>query len=254
MQHASPARGPVIGISAYEIDVRWSHWPNVTSVLVPASYVHMVRRAGGRPLLLPPPSAHADGDPGAEFGDLLDALVLTGGPDLDPSLYGQPRHPETLVVHEDRDRGELSLLAAAEERDMPLLGICRGMQLMNVARGGDLHQHIPEVTPDPDLHKAVGRFARHPVQVEAGTVLERVLGPDADVRSSHHQAPVAIGRGLVVSAKAPDGTVEAIEDGSRRFAVGVLWHPEENDADDFHLFAELVRHAHEYRAARHGGT
>jgi putative glutamine amidotransferase len=250
MQPATAGARPVIGISAYEIDVRWSHWPEITSVLVPAAYVHMVRRAGGRPLLLPPPSEHADADPGAEFADVLDGLVLTGGPDLSPALYGQERHPETLAIHEARDRGELSLLAAAEARDMPMLGICRGMQLLNVARGGDLHQHIPEVTPDADTHKAIGRFARHAVDVEPGSVLERILGRSAEVHSSHHQAPVLVGRGLEVSARAPDGTIEAIEDRARRFALGVLWHPEENDPDDVHLFAELVRHAADYRRAR----
>jgi gamma-glutamyl-gamma-aminobutyrate hydrolase PuuD len=253
MDGASAGAGPVIGISAYEIDVRWSHWPEITSVLVPAAYVHMVRRAGGRPLLLPPPSPHADGDPGAEFADMLDGLVLTGGPDLNPTLYGQERHPETMTIHEERDRGELSLLAAAESRDMPLLGICRGMQLLNVARGGDLHQHIPDVTPDPDAHKALGRFAQHDVLVEPGTLLEGIVGRAAHVHSSHHQAPVAIGRGLTVSARAPDGTVEAVEDRSRRFALGVLWHPEENDPDDIQLFAELVRQAGAYRSARRGG-
>ena len=246
---AAAGHAPLIGISAYEIAVRWSHWPDVTSVLIPAGYVHMVRRAGGRPLLLPPPSPHADADPGAEFGDLVDALVLTGGPDLDPRLYGQDRHPETLVVHEDRDRGELSLLAAAEERDMPVLGICRGMQLLNVARGGDLQQHVPDVTPDPGAHKAVGRFAQHDVETVAGTRLAAILGERAHVHSSHHQAPAAIGRGLTVSARAPDGVVEGLEDPARRFSLGVLWHPEENDPDDFHLFAELVEQAREYRRA-----
>jgi gamma-glutamyl-gamma-aminobutyrate hydrolase PuuD len=179
----------------------------------------------------------------------LDGLLFSGGSDLDPGLYDQEPHEETFGIHEERDRAELALLEAALERDMPVLAICRGSQVLNVARGGDLVQHLPEVVGDEKHKHTPGTFADHDVTLEEGTRLGSLLGDHAPVKSHHHQGIGRIGEGLRVSAHAEDGTVEAVEDPDRRFAVGVLWHPEAGE--DARLFEELVREAAEYRAARH---
>lgn len=233
---------PLIGVSAYELTASWSHWSDVPCVLVPSAYTASVLRAGGSPVVVPP----TDDAPEAVV-DRLDGLVLVGGADINPMVYGEQPHPEALPFSDQRDRAELALLRAALERDMPVLGICRGMQLMNVAAGGDLHQHLPEITPDPSTHRAgPGLWARHDVAIAPGCRLSAMLGDRASVVSAHHQAPVEIGRDLVVTATAADGTVEALEHPHRRFAVGVLWHPEEDPVGGAPLFAELVAQAREY--------
>ena len=166
--------------------------------------------------------------------------MLSGGSDLDAGLYGEQQHPETLGVIAHRDRFELELLAGALDRDLPVLGICRGMQLLNVQRGGSLHQHLPEIV-DGSLHKAApGTFALHHVAMEPGSRLEALLGPATEVHSCHHQAPDQIGEGLAVTARAPDGVVEGIELVGARFCVGVLWHPEEHAEYGGPLFQGLV--------------
>jgi putative glutamine amidotransferase len=234
---------PLIGISAYELAADFSHWRDVPSVLVPAGYPASVERAGGWPVVLPP----NDLDP-ADVLEALDGLVLVGGADINPSVYGHEPHPEALAFSDVRDRAELALLRGALARDMPLLGICRGMQLLNVAAGGDLHQHIPEITPEPMTHRGEpGTWARHEVTVEPGCRLRDMLGDRLHVVSAHHQAPVTIGEELVVTAAAEDGTVEAIEHPGKRFAVGVLWHPEEDPDGGAPLFQALVAEARAYR-------
>jgi putative glutamine amidotransferase len=236
---------PLIGISAYEVPAAFSHWRDVDCVMVPAAYTRSVLAAGGLPLVLPP----ADG--GAEVLDVLDAIVFVGGSDLNPQLYGQDPHPDSLGFYDHRDRAELELMRAALERDLPMLGICRGMQLLNVERGGDLHQHVPDVTPDPDVHKAApGTYARHEVAVDPRSRLGGMLGDRVLVHSCHHQAPDRIGSGLTVTATALDGTVEGIELGGKTFAVGVLWHPEEDDEAGAPLFRELMQRARAWRERR----
>jgi putative glutamine amidotransferase len=242
---ASVSGLPLIGISAYEMAVDFARWCGVRAVLAPSGYVHSVRRAGGRPLLLPPLEEDVD-----QPLDVLDGVIVIGGPDLNPALYGQDPHQESRDFHDLRDRVELALLRGALERDLPTLGICRGMQLMNVLRGGDLQQHLDDVVDDAALHKRAGEFVRHRVETVPESRLASLLGERVDVHSSHHQAPRRIGEALDVAAVAPDGTVEAIEDPERRFAVGVLWHPEEDEADGAPLFAELVAEAAAYRAQR----
>ena len=184
----------------------------------------------------------------AETLDALDGLIVSGGPDLDPALYGQEPHPETAGVREERDRGELALLTSALERDLPVLAVCRGSQLLNVARGGDLVQHLPEVVGHERHKHTPGAFADHDVDVAAGSRLGALLGERAPVKSHHHQGFGRVGEGLVASAWADDGTVEALEDPRRRFALGVLWHPEEGE--DAALFQALVDEARRYRARR----
>jgi putative glutamine amidotransferase len=230
---------PVIGISAYDVPVAFGQWTDVRSVVVPAAYSSSVERAGGMPIAIPPVSGST------ELLDVLDGLVFTGGPDLGPALYGQEPHPETTGVHDQRDQAELALMREALRRDMPVLGICRGMQLLNVALGGDLHQHLGSET-----HKGPpGRYTFHDVTVEPGTRLADVLGAQTRTHSCHHQAPDRLGAGLRVSARAEDGTVEAVEQPAARFALGVLWHPEEDEIGGAPLFGELVAQATTYRRA-----
>jgi gamma-glutamyl-gamma-aminobutyrate hydrolase PuuD len=233
---------PVIGITTYVTPAKWSYW-DTEAALIPADYVYAVERAGGRALLVPPSEDGVEETLGA-----LDGLLFSGGSDLDPSLYDQEPHEETFGIHEARDRAELALLEAALERDMPVLAICRGSQVLNVARGGDLVQHLPEVVGDEKHKHTPGTFADHDVTLEGGTRLGSLLGDHAPVKSHHHQGIGRIGEGLRVAAHAEDGTVEAVEDPDRHFAVGVLWHPEAGE--DARLFEELVREAAEYRAAR----
>jgi len=233
---------PVIGITTYVTPAKWSYW-DTEAALIPADYVYAVERAGGRALLVPPSEDGVE-----ETLQALDGLLFSGGSDLDPGLYDQEPHEETFGIHEARDRAELALLEAALERDMPVLAICRGSQVLNVARGGDLVQHLPEVVGDEKHKHTPGTFADHDVTLEEGTRLGSLLGDHAPVKSHHHQGIGRIGEGLRVAAHAEDGTVEAVEDPDRRFAVGVLWHPEAGE--DARLFEELVREAAEYRAAR----
>ena len=233
---------PLIGITTYITPAKWGAW-ELEAALIPVDYVRAVERAGGRALLVPPSEDGVE-----ETLQALDGLLFSGGSDLDPDLYDQEPHDETSGVHEQRDRAELALLEAALQRDMPVLAICRGSQVLNVARGGDLVQHLPDVVGDEKHKHTPGSYADHDVTVEDGTRLASLLGDRAPVKSHHHQGIGRIGEGLRIAAHAEDGTVEAVEDPGRRFAVGVLWHPEASD--DARLFEELVREAEHYRAAR----
>jgi putative glutamine amidotransferase len=230
----------VIGITTYVTPARWSHWDD-EAALVPLAYVSAVERAGGRPLLVPPSKDGVE-----ETLDAVDGLVFSGGADLDPELYDQDPHDETSGVEPERDRAEFALLQAALARDMPVLAVCRGSQVLNVARGGDLVQHLPDVVGDEKHKHRPGTFADHDISLEAGTRLASLLGERAPVKSHHHQGLGRVGDGLRVAAHAEDGTIEAVEDPGRRFALGVLWHPEAGE--DMRLFEELVREAAEYRA------
>jgi putative glutamine amidotransferase len=233
---------PLIGITTYVTPARWSSW-DVEAALVPAAYVEAVERSGGRALLVPPSEDGID-----ETLEALDGLLFSGGSDLDPGLYDQEPHAETSGVHPERDRAELALLEAALARDMPVLAVCRGSQVLNVARGGDLVQHLPDVVGDEKHKHTPGTFADHDVTLEGGTRLAALLGERAPVKSHHHQGFGRVGEGLRVAAHAEDGTIEAVEDPRRRFALGVLWHPEAGE--DARLFEELVREAGAYRADR----
>jgi putative glutamine amidotransferase len=232
----------VIGITTYVTPAKWSYW-ELEAALVPAAYVQAVERAGGRALLVPPSEHGVD-----ETLTALHGLVFSGGSDLDPELYGQEPHEETFGIVRRRDTAELALLEGALERDMPVLAICRGSQVLNVARGGDLVQHLPDVVGDEKHKHTPGTFADHVVSIEGTSRLSSLLGESAPVKSHHHQGFGRVGEGLRVVAHAEDGTVEAVEDPGRRFAVGVLWHPEAGE--DARLFEELVRQAGEYRTAR----
>jgi gamma-glutamyl-gamma-aminobutyrate hydrolase PuuD len=232
----------LIGITTYVVPAKWSYW-DLEAALVPAAYVQAIQRAGGRAFLVPP-----DDDAVEETLDRLDGLVFSGGSDLDPELYGQEAHQETFGIVRQRDDAELSLLEGALERDMPVLAICRGSQVLNVARGGDLVQHLPDVVGDEKHKHTPGVFADHDVDLVAGTRVQSLLGERAPVKSHHHQGFGRLGEGLQESARADDGTVEAVEDPALRFAVGVLWHPEAGE--DFALFQGLVDEARRFAEER----
>jgi gamma-glutamyl-gamma-aminobutyrate hydrolase PuuD len=225
---------PAIGITTYLTRAHWGAW-ELDAALVPFSYVQAVERAGGAPLLVPP---------GASVGetlDVVDGLIFSGGSDLDPSHYRQEPHTQTRDVVRERDDFELALMQAALERDLPVLAICRGSQVLNVALGGDLEQHLPDRIGTNAHKETAGVFAEHDVDVVSGTRLASIVGAHGNVKSHHHQGYGRLGSGLQEAARASDGTVEALEDPSRAFTLGVLWHPEEDE--DLALFEALVEAA-----------
>lgn len=223
---------PLIGITTYVEPASWGHW-HTHAALVPYAYVRAVERAGGRAVLVPP-----DDDGIEEVLGPLDGLIFSGGNDMEPQEYGADAHPATVGTNPERDRGELALLQAALERDLPVLAICRGFQVLNVVRGGDIVQHLPEVVGHEEHREVVGEFSEHPVRVDSSSRIGAVHGP---VKSHHHQALGRIGDGLREVAWAEDGTVEGLEDPDKRFVVGVLWHPEAGE--DQQLFEQLVEAA-----------
>ena len=233
---------PVVGITSYAEEVTWGAWVEAAA-LVPLSYVHAVERAGGRPLVVPPSEDSID-----ETLAVLDGIIFSGGSDLDPAHYGAEPHPETDEAREVRDRAEMALLMAALDQDMPVLAVCRGSQVLNVARGGDLVQHLPDTLGHERHRHTPGAWSDHDVKLEPESRVGGLLGEHAPVKSHHHQGYGRIGEGLRETGWADDGTVEALEDPLKRFAVGVLWHPEEGE--DLALFEALVEEAREYREAR----
>ena len=236
---ASSNARPLIGITTYVEDAAWGHW-QLEAALIPYDYVRAIERAGGRAVLVPPSVEGVE-----ETLDALDGILFSGGNDLDPESYGAESHPETTGTRPERDRGELALLEGALARDMPMLAVCRGFQVLNVARGGDLVQHLPD-TVGHEQHRAVkGVFSEHGVRIDDASRLGSVLGGEVPVKSHHHQGVGRVGEGLREAAWADDGTVEALEDPEKRFAVGVLWHPEAGD--DLKLFEALVAEAGAYR-------
>jgi putative glutamine amidotransferase len=234
---------PLIGISAYCERARWGVW-DVQAMVLPRRYADRVAAAGGIPVLLPPV-------PGIEDAlGRLDGLLLSGGGDIDPARYDASPAPETTSVREERDTAEFALLNAAEQRHLPILGICRGMQVINVARGGTLHQHLPDVVGHDGHAPVAGAFGAHTVRVAPGSSLAQILGRDEaglsiDTPTHHHQGVDKLGGGLTATAWAEDGTVEAFEleagaDGS--FLVAVQWHPEAGDDPSlFRAFVAAVR-------------
>jgi putative glutamine amidotransferase len=214
-----------IGICAAIEQARWGPWEE-TVTMAPRSYATAVQATGALALLLPP------GDATAPDGvlDRVDALILTGGSDIDPAFYGAARHPETKDTWPDRDRFELALAGGALERGMPVLGICRGMQILNLAHGGTLVQHLPDLLGHGNHRHTPGAFADHEVRLEPGSLAAAAAGAErVTVKSHHHQGVDELGGGLAVTGwSVPDDLVEAIEVRDHRFALGVLWHPEED--------------------------
>jgi gamma-glutamyl-gamma-aminobutyrate hydrolase PuuD len=222
---------PLIGISTYREQARWGTW-HVPAVLLPASYADAVAGVGGEPVLLP------TGAVSAEVVARLDGLIVAGGADVDPARYGRPAGPHTTVLRPERDESELTALRAALDRDLPILAICRGMQLLNVALGGDLLQHLPDVENAGVHDPGPGLYQLREVRTQPGTALHGLLGHTAPVACHHHQALATISPELTASAWAEDGVVEGVEAAGRRFCLGVQWHPEEGA--DRRLFAAHV--------------
>jgi putative glutamine amidotransferase len=233
---------PVIGICAAIESAQWAAWEVLVN-LSPRAYSLAVQRAGGLALILPPDDVVAESPD--ELLDMLDALILAGGSDIDPASYGARPHPETRGTRPERDRFELGLGTRALERDMPVLGICRGMEMLNVIQGGTLNQHLPGL----ELHRHTpGAFTDHAVRLEPGSLAERVVGSKrTEVKSAHHQGVEELGEGVAATGFADDGVVEAIELPDRSFAVGVLWHPEEDERS--RVVGALAEEARSRRAA-----
>jgi putative glutamine amidotransferase len=221
---------PVIGICTALERARWSVW-DLQAALLPFNYVTAVQRAGGLALLLPP-DEHVAEDPD-EVLDRIDGLMLAGGSDIDPASYGEAPEPETVGSVPQRDRFEIALTRRALERDIPLLGICRGMQLMNVARGGTLLQHLPNTHGHEDHRRVMGSFdgSDHDVVLTPGSLAARAAGEEHHgTKSHHHQGVDRIGEGLTVTGHATlDDLAETLEAEGCRFALGVQWHPEADE-------------------------
>jgi putative glutamine amidotransferase len=237
----APGSAPVIGISAYHEQARWRQW-DLPAVLLPRRYVDQVTAVGAVPVLLPPV-------PGVQACiPRLDGLLISGGPDVDPVHYGQEPGPYT-TADPARDEAELALVAEALARRLPLLGICRGMQVMNVVAGGTLIQHLPDAVGHDGHRPIPGAFGTHQVRLRAGSRLAALAGPEEGgegpvaVPTHHHQGIGRLGEGLAAVGWAEDGTVEAVEISEDRhpFAVGVQWHPEASD--DPRLVAALAEAA-----------
>ncbi|HEU4912823.1 MAG TPA: gamma-glutamyl-gamma-aminobutyrate hydrolase family protein [Actinomycetes bacterium] len=230
---------PVIGITSYVEQARWGVW-DVPAAVLPFRYVERVEAAGARAVVLPPTATRDDA-----VLDRLDGVVLAGGADLDPQLYGEEPHPETTGLRPERDAAELPLLRSALDRDLPVLGVCRGMQLMSVLAGGSLVQHLPEAVGHERHRPAPGVYGLHDVRLQPGSRAHAILGDTVTVPSYHHQGLASAGS-LSVTGWADDDTPEVVEDPDRRFALGVLWHPEADD--DPRLFQALVAAAKERQA------
>ncbi len=240
------ATRPVIGMTTYLQQAQTGVW-DVQASFLPQIYFEGVTRAGGIALLLPPQPV--DHDIIDRVLDRLDGLVITGGPDVDPARYGQQPHPATNAPATQRDAWEFALLESALRRRIPVLGVCRGAQVLNAALGGTLHQHLPDVIGHTHHQKGDAVFGTSAVRTVPGTRLADLIGETSDAQCYHHQAIDRIGDGLVVSARDADGVIEAVELPGDAFVVGVQWHPEET-LDDLRLFAAVVEAARTYATER----
>jgi len=224
---------PRIGATTYREPARWGVWDEPADLL-PTSYARAIETAGGVPVLLPPSAPEL----ALDAMDGVHGLLLAGGADVAPERYGAPRDEQTGPPRTDRDEWELALVQAALARDMPVLAICRGMQVLNVALGGELTQHLPDEV-GTGLHcPTVGRHGRHSVEVAPGSRLAAIIGPRSETATYHHQAVRTLGDGLSPTAWAEDGVVEAVELADRTWVHGVQWHPEAHDGHA--LFAAFV--------------
>jgi putative glutamine amidotransferase len=245
----SDGKRPVIGIAAALEHASWGAWSR-PAALLPYEYLREIQRAGGLALMIPPDPALEDNPD--EVLDQLDGLILAGGCDVDPSTYDAEPHPETKGTVPERDRTELALTRAAVSRDMPVLGICRGMQLLNVALGGTLDQHTPDTVGHEDHRRNRGTFDGndHDVALTPGSLAAKTAGEETHgTKSHHHQGVAALGEGLMVTGIASlDEYPEAIEVPAKQFVLGVQWHPEADEHS--RVIASFVQEARDYRNTR----
>ena len=229
---------PTIGITTYHTHADWRGWRE-EGALLPWTYVKAIREGGGIPVLLPPGGMESDAE---DVVSVLDGIVIAGGGDIDPARYGARPHPKTEATVPDRDAWEIAIAAAAIKLNVPVLGICRGMQVVNVACGGTLHQHVPDLVGHDEHSGPADGFGLHKVRVTAGELLASILPASEyfEVPTHHHQAVDLPGAGLTAVAWAGDGVIEAIE-AATGFILGVQWHPEQGT--DERLFAALVQAA-----------
>jgi putative glutamine amidotransferase len=242
----SGSRPPLIGLTTYLDQAQTGIW-DVPAGFLPAAYFRGVTGAGGVAMLLPPQPV--DSDIAERVLDSLDGLVITGGKDIDPVAYDQARHPATDEPGRQRDAWEFMLLGVALKRELPVLGICRGAQVLNVALGGTLHQHLPDVIGHTGHRVGNAVFSTLPVRTVPGTRLAALVGESVDAQCYHHQAIAELGDGLIVSAWDADGVVEALELPGEGFVLAVQWHPEES-LEDLRLFAAIVDSARSYASGR----
>lgn len=240
---SSGSSKPVIGLTTYLQQAQTGVW-DVRASFLPAVYLDAVTNAGGIAVLLPPQPVTPEII--ANVLERIDGLIVTGGRDVDPARYGQHAHPTTDQPAADRDDWEDALLLGAIERELPFLGICRGAQVLNVALGGTLIQHLPDVVGSDRYNIGGDKFNEVAVEVEPGSELSALVGAGVAGRVHHHQAIDRLGNGLTVTARAEDGIVQAVELESVPFGVAVQWHPEESP-DDLRLFEGLVKAAREHR-------
>ncbi|MEU6585676.1 gamma-glutamyl-gamma-aminobutyrate hydrolase family protein [Nocardia sp. NPDC046763] len=236
-------RRPVIGLPTYSERTRFGHW-DVDAAVLARTYIDLTERAGGIPVLLPP-----IGTPRPELVERLDGLVLTGGADLDPARYGAPPHPATRGLRLDRDESEFGLFALARAAELPVLAVCRGLQLVNVALGGTLLQHVPDAVGHTDHSRSPGVFTVNTVTTVPGSRLADIVGSEAKAHCHHHQAIGTLAPGLTATGHTADGVIEAAETRDGPFLLGVQWHPEENPTD-LRLMRALVDHAAQYGKER----
>lgn len=241
-------RRPLIGITSYLEQAQTGVW-NVRASFLPEVYIRAVTDAGGTVVVLPP--QQVDERAAARMLESLDGLIVAGGADIDPRRYGQQPHEKTGRPRKDRDEFEDALIRKAIETDLPLLGICRGAQMLNVALGGDLIQHVPDVVGDERYQLGAAQFNTVEVTVEPGTRIAEVYGDDLTAQAPlyHHQAIGTLAHGLTVTSRTADGIIEAVEKRDASFCVAVQWHPEEY-AEDRRLFAGLVKAALGHAASR----
>ncbi|MGI8506442.1 MAG: gamma-glutamyl-gamma-aminobutyrate hydrolase family protein [Solirubrobacteraceae bacterium] len=243
------SKRPAIGICTSVTEASWGVWSQ-RAALLPLAYIDAIQRAGALAVMIPPDPALAE-HPDEMLGR-IDGLILAGGNDIDPAFYGAEPHPATNRTVAERDRPEIALTRRAVELDMPVLGICRGMQLLNVALGGTLIQHLPETLGHEEHRRVPGSFvgSEHDVRLDAGSLAALAVGENEnETHSHHHQAVDMIGDGLTVTGHSTlDELPEAIEAPGRRFVLGVQWHPEADERS--RVIAALVAQARDYRKGR----
>jgi putative glutamine amidotransferase len=239
---------PAIGICSQIVDASWGVWSQPASLL-PQGYIDAIQRAGGLAVVIPPDAELIENPD--EMLDRIDALILSGGHDVDPAMYGAEVHPATNSLVPARDRSEIALVRRAVQRDMPVLGICRGMQVLNVAFGGTLRQHLPDELGHEEHRRVPGSFdgSDHDVKLTEGSLAALAAGEELHgTKSHHHQAVGEIGDGFEVTGFSTlDELPEAIENPSCRFVLGVQWHPEADESS--RVIGALVQRARDYRSA-----